>query len=465
MTQNGARLSQGHFRTPLESATLARFGWLIGMRWFFVLAILLGAIVGQRLLPELPLYAIWTCAGLMAAYNLLLQLLRRRLPGLKEEQSGPLVEILIQLQIMADWLILLALIHFTGGVESPLLHFYIFHVALSAIFLKPRFTVLGLAFILLLMGLLFWLEASGYLPRIVLAGLTVERNQLEALPIINFCLWYYSTLIIMALLLGSVMRGLRRRELEALRMRLRLEAAMTEGARIGEERIRLMHTMGHELRSPIAAVLSMLGAIRAAVTQPLPEQVTRLHQRMEVRLRELSGLITELLELAEQRSGSRQGEVRHINLCGLLAELVEQHEAQAREAGVELARQCDSHEEYWIPARADELRRIFENLISNAIKYSRSGGHVHISSKRVAGELHVDVRDEGIGISAEQQARLFQEFYRTPQSRKHTTQGTGLGLAITHSMILAAGGRIEVESELEKGSLFRVILPLAGKSE
>ncbi len=462
MTQNDAHLSQGHFRTPLESATLARFGWLIGMRWFFVLGIILGAVLGQRLMPELPLLALLSCAAVMAAYNLLLQLLRHRLPGLKEEQSGPLVEILIQLQVMADWLVLLALIHYTGGVESPLLHFYIFHVALSAIFLKPRFTVLGLAFILCLMSLLFWLEASGHLPRIVLGGITVERNQLEALPIITFCLWYYSTLIIMALLLGAVMRGLRRREMEALRMRLRLEAAMAESSRIAEERVRLMHTMGHELRSPIAAVLSMLGAIKAAVTQPLPEQVKRLHQRMEIRLRELTGLISELLELAEQRSGNRQGEVRHINLCGLLAELVEQHEAQAREAGLRLTRHCDSHEEYWIPARSDELRRIFENLISNAIKYSRSGGLVQISSQRVDAELLVEVRDEGIGISAEQQARLFQDFYRTPQSRKHTSQGTGLGLAITHAMILAAGGRIEVESELEKGSTFRVILPLAG---
>ncbi|MDP2362085.1 MAG: HAMP domain-containing sensor histidine kinase [bacterium] len=450
-------------RTPLESATLARVAWLIGMRCFFVFSIVVGAWVGGRFFPDLELAPFLQIASLAALFNLLVHVINARVARLPEERKKPLVQILIQAQVLADWLVLLFIIHHTGGIESPLLHFFIFHLALSAVFLSPGFTVLALAFIVAALSLLFAAEATGILEPVQLSGLTNPANQRSWSYILHVSFWHFSTLAVMAFLLGAVMRGLRRREAEALRIRRRLEKANQDILRISEERIRLMHTMGHELRSPIAAAQSMLSALELSHGAELPAPARGIHQRISSRLKGLTGLIGELLDLAEQRREPSRP-VRRVELGGLLAGLMEDLEAHAAEAGLRLERQWTEGRSVHVSGDPERLRRIFENLLTNALKYSRPGGVVRVGLTLPAAEdrppqVEVWVSDEGIGIAPDQLPRLFSEFYRTPQSRRHTTQGTGLGLAITKSMVEAAGGEILVESELERGSTFRVRLP------
>jgi signal transduction histidine kinase len=452
------------FRTPLESATLARVTWLIGMRWLFILAIVLGAAAGSHFHPDLPLESLLQLGALGACYNLLLHFIHLRLAPLPDARKQPIIKGLIQVQVLADWLVLLAVIHWTGGIESPLLHFFIFHLALSAVFLSPGFTILALAFIITATSLLFAAEATGLLAPVALRGLTSAAKQQSWPYILNFCFWYFSTLVLMALLLGSVMRSLRRREEEALRIRQRLEKANEELRRAGAERIRLMHSMGHELRSPLAAAQSMLSALELSHGLQLPTAVRGILGRVAGRLAGLTGLIGELLELAEERRGGAVA-ARRVELGALLEGLLEEYGERAREQQVALALERRPGEEACVSGDPARLRRVFENLLSNAVKYSRPGGAVRVGLRRLPvgdeepGQVEVAVADEGIGIAADQLPRLFAEFYRTPQSRRHTAQGTGLGLAITRDLVEAAGGRILVESELERGSTFRVLLP------
>jgi signal transduction histidine kinase len=448
-----------NIRTPLEAATLARFGWLIGMRWLFVLAIFAGAFVGGATLNGFPAARIASAGMVVAGVNLLLQLIYLRLTRYDPRQRQPVITLLIQLQVMTDWLALLALIHWTGGIDSPLLHFFIFHLALTAIFLSPGFTALALIFIVVATSLLFWLEFLGVFSPVRIPGFSSPESRHTAFSILNFSFWYFSTLGVMALLIGAVMRGLRRRERAALRVRRRLEEANRLISQISEERVRLMHAMGHELRSPLAAASSMLSAMDLSRGADLPADVREIHGRIQKRLKGLVDLIGELLELAENRRSSHPPQVRRLNLCALLEDLVGEYRAPAEEAGLRIERRCLEAEDVWLSDNEERLRRVFANLLSNAIKYSRRGGCVRLETRVVERSVIVEIHDEGIGIAADQVPRLFSEFYRTPQSRRHTREGTGLGLAITRDLIQAAGGRIEVESELGQGSLFRVILP------
>lgn len=459
------------FRTPLESATLARVAWLIAMRWIFVLGIVAGTWLGAWLLPEFRVLPMLGLAGITALVNTLLHLFYVRIAGLAGPRRQRIVTSLIQAQVLVDWLVLLALIHYTGGIESPLLHFFIFHLALSAVFLSPGFTTFALCFIATATSLLFTAEARGILDPVVLAGLSDPLKQHSPRHIFHFCFWYFSTLAVMALLLGAVMRGLRRREAEALRIRQRLERANQDISRISEERIRLMHTMGHELRSPLAAAQSMLSALDLSQGRDLPASVRSIHQRIQERLKGLTGLIGELLELAEERQAASPPMRRPVELVPLLAGLLEEYADRAREQELQLLGDWELGQEAVAGGDPQRLRRVFENLLSNAVKYSRPGGQVSIRLDRSSpgeGEtawLVVSVVDQGIGIAPDQLPRLFQEFYRTPQSRRHTTQGTGLGLAITRDLLEAAGGRLEVESELGRGSTFRVWLPALPSGE
>jgi two-component system phosphate regulon sensor histidine kinase PhoR len=114
-----------------------------------------------------------------------------------------------------------------------------------------------------------------------------------------------------------------------------------------------------------------------------------------------------------------------------------------------------------VEANPDQMRQLWTNLISNAIKYTPAGGEVRVTLND-EGEWAVGtLKDTGIGIAPEDQAKIFGEFYRTPQAKEMEPRGTGLGLPLVKRIVEAHGGTIEVESALGQGSRFTFRLPLA----
>jgi two-component system phosphate regulon sensor histidine kinase PhoR len=108
---------------------------------------------------------------------------------------------------------------------------------------------------------------------------------------------------------------------------------------------------------------------------------------------------------------------------------------------------------------AEGLLRLLSNLLDNAVKYNRAGGTVRVRATAVEGEAVIEVADTGIGIAAAHRDRIFERFYRVDKGRAREEGGTGLGLAIVKHVAQAHGGRVEVESELGRGTTFRVRLP------
>jgi signal transduction histidine kinase len=108
-----------------------------------------------------------------------------------------------------------------------------------------------------------------------------------------------------------------------------------------------------------------------------------------------------------------------------------------------------------------DLALLLRNLLDNAIRYSSRGGHAEVSVSGADGRAVLSVRDDGMGISTRDLPRVFERFYRVDKARSRGTGGTGLGLAIVKHVAERHGGRVEAESELGRGSTFRVILPVA----
>src|SRR5262249_50282976 len=113
--------------------------------------------------------------------------------------------------------------------------------------------------------------------------------------------------------------------------------------------------------------------------------------------------------------------------------------------------------------RSDEeaIRTILNNLVDNAIKYTPDGGRVEIACHAQDGWAILEVRDTGLGIAEKDQARVFERFFRADKARSREMGGTGLGLAIVKHLTQAFGGQVSLESQLRKGSVFRVTLPRA----
>jgi len=173
-------------------------------------------------------------------------------------------------------------------------------------------------------------------------------------------------------------------------------------------------------------------------------------------VRRMRILIEDLLDLKKIEDGFGIAK-RECDLEGVLRSVVDEAMAAATERNQELTLSVDALP----PIEADpgRLHQAFANLIGNAIKYTQPGGKVRVRASRSRSLVEVTVSDNGPGISPEDQAHIFQKFYRTQTSLE--TEGTGMGLAIVKSIVEQHGGQVVVQSEIDRGSRFVVALPVA----
>ncbi len=216
----------------------------------------------------------------------------------------------------------------------------------------------------------------------------------------------------------------------------------------------------HELRTPLTV---MKGETDLALRRPRAAEDYRLV--LESNLEEIdrmSQIIDDLLFLAR----ADLGEVKLAAVPVRLDALVEDIRSHAAVLGQDRHVHVAATTSEPVTVQGDELRlrELILNLVENAIKYSHEGGTVEMALTRRDGEARLSVKDAGIGIAPEDQGRIFERFYRTDAARTHAKQGTGLGLAICQWIAAIHQGRIELESRLNEGSQFTVILPLSTPS-
>ncbi len=216
--------------------------------------------------------------------------------------------------------------------------------------------------------------------------------------------------------------------------------------------------MSHELRTPLNAILGFSSLIRRDPAIPLREQ-----EHLEIINRSgehLLSLINDVLEIAKIEAGKVQLEVAAFDFGAMVREVVDMMRIRAMGKGLELQLDMASDCPRFIKGDEPRLRQILINLVGNGVKYTESGGVTVRFVTRLGAGLHLllEVEDTGPGISVEDQKRLFEPFV---QLAEHGEQkGTGLGLTITKQFVEMMRGSIAVESELGKGTLFRVDLPI-----
>lgn len=269
-------------------------------------------------------------------------------------------------------------------------------------------------------------------------------------------------------LLRAVHQGLEKRQLslevnrgKIVRERAeRLAREKSELERIDQIKSQFTLVVAHELRAPVAAIQSYLKLLLEGYVPP--ERQTEIIGKAERRARDQLELIGDLLDLARLRDASIEVPRVPVDISVPLREIVDMMGARAGEKDLTVTVQVEPDLPP-ININAENARRLWTNLISNAIKYNKPGGTVQITVGREAdSEIISAVSDTGIGISPESQERIFEDFVRTDQAKKVEPHGTGLGLSIAKRIVENCGGRIWVESETGKGSTFTFTLPVAG---
>src|SRR5699024_10477634 len=170
----------------------------------------------------------------------------------------------------------------------------------------------------------------------------------------------------------------------------------------------------------------------------------------------LSSLTKQLLLLA---SLDREDDIlkkKTYHLSDQLKEIIFNHQWAINEKGIMIQY---SLPEVYVYGDPSLLYNVWENLLTNAIKYNNQNGTIHISVKEVEKHIEVHVQDTGIGLSEEEKVRIFDRFYREDSSRTKKIEGTGLGLSIVSSIVTLHNGHLEMESDKDRGSTFIVYLP------
>ncbi|HLG74106.1 MAG TPA: PAS domain S-box protein [Chloroflexota bacterium] len=252
-----------------------------------------------------------------------------------------------------------------------------------------------------------------------------------------------------------------RKNLEAIRRKTaELEAENERIANAGEVRARFLATMSHELRSPLNSIIGMAELLNRGSFGPLSERQQEMTGRLLNSSEHLLRLVNGVLDLAKIEAGKLEFEPEPVSLRGLVSETAATLALQAQAREVRLTtRVQDGLDHAYLDAT--RLRQVLYNYLSNAIKFSPSGGEVAVELTLVSADrFRIDVRDEGPGIPAEDLPKLFREFQQLPNGSSGKDRGSGLGLAITKRIVEAEGGQVGVSSEPGRGSAFYAILPL-----
>ena len=212
----------------------------------------------------------------------------------------------------------------------------------------------------------------------------------------------------------------------------------------------------HDLKTPLAALqLQIQGALRNAERSGLDERAEARFKSMRRQVRHLAGLVERLLDVPRITSGQLDIVVEEMDLAELVRDVVDRFAYDLEWARCPVTLRADAARGTWDRTRLDQ---VLTNLLSNAMKYGR-GAPVEITVEANGEAARVTVRDHGIGIAPEQQARIFEKFQRAVSSQ--TASGLGLGLWIVRHIVEALGGSITVKSTPGQGSSFAVTLPLS----
>ena len=255
-------------------------------------------------------------------------------------------------------------------------------------------------------------------------------------------------------------------EVNFFRLAARLVAVAVENARAYEavtamshERTWFMMKVAHNLRAPLAGMLSILEVVRDGYLGPVNDRQGEYLRRLDRRARTMLALVNELMTLSRNR---QRGEIESgVTELAALARRVRrtfQDKAAEKRIGFQVSLPEGLPD---VRGRLETVEQMVENLVSNAIKYTPAEGSVEVRFSRANGTVRLEVSDTGIGIPAADRPRLFTEFFRSENAKAMEEVGTGLGLAIVKEITDQLGGRILVESEEGAGTIFVVHLPIA----
>jgi signal transduction histidine kinase/CheY-like chemotaxis protein len=235
-----------------------------------------------------------------------------------------------------------------------------------------------------------------------------------------------------------------------------------EVERATQMKSKFLASMSHELRTPLNAIVGFSDLLAEQTPGQLNDKQKRFVGHIKQGSSHLLQLINDILDLSKIEAGQLEFRCERFQISDALPEVLSTIRPLAMAKNITVQHKIETD----VAVYADRVRfkQILYNLLSNAVKFTLKDGRIDIDCRRDGNAARISVADTGIGIRAEDQTGVFEEFRQVDGGAAQTQQGTGLGLAITKRLVEQQGGTISLESELGKGSCFTIALPLASDS-
>jgi two-component system sensor histidine kinase/response regulator len=221
-------------------------------------------------------------------------------------------------------------------------------------------------------------------------------------------------------------------------------------------RFQFISVLAHEMKAPLAALDGYLNILRERAAGDSQEVYDHMLDRCLTRIQGMRKMIIDLLDLTRIESGERKRDVSEVDVREIVHTAIDTATPEAQERSISIS--FPENGPVLMQADRSELEIVFNNLITNAVKYNRDGGRVDVELHADGGQVSIVVTDTGIGMSTEEAARLFSDFVRIKNEKTRNILGSGLGLSTVKKIALLYGGEVSVESEPDKGSRFTVTL-------
>ena len=433
-----------------------RIRWLINLRWIAAAGLSIVIPAAKLLLKiDISLLKLYIGNCVLIAYNAIFFFYCLRLESYSDTEVWfRKATIFVNMQILFDLILLLYLIHFTGGPENPLISFFIFHMVIASILLSKRAAYLQASIIILLYGFVSGGEAVGLIYHYHLDGF-IPADHCFISPSF-FLVSYFSfalTLYITVYLSTTIIQKLKERESDLEIANIKLEE---------QDRIKSQYVfkVSHDIRGSIGAIQSCLKVILCGITGFISQKSREMVERAEHRSRVLLHFVQNLLELSELRAAHEivmQPVVLTKVIEGALTACSPKfEEKRLRFSMNNTCRECI------VEANEELMEKLFAEILANSTEYTLDGGTIDmtIAASESLRSVDVAVSDSGIGIPDGEIARIYDDFFRASNAKKHDTDGTGLGLSLVRQIVDVHGGAIRVNSKENRGSTFTVTLPL-----
>jgi two-component system phosphate regulon sensor histidine kinase PhoR len=232
---------------------------------------------------------------------------------------------------------------------------------------------------------------------------------------------------------------------------------ITEVRRLEQIRRDFVANVSHELKTPLTSIKGFVETLLSGALHDT-KKAEQFLRRIDVNVERLHYLVSDLLSLARIESQGVEVALAPVDWRAVLRDVLRRHRHAAEQKGLALS--ADEHS-LVVMGDTEAMTQVLDNLVDNALQYTPAPGRVHVRLESRDGVGVLSVEDTGVGIPKEDLERVFERFYRVDKARSRAVGGTGLGLSIVKHLVLAMHGQVTVESELGKGSRFKVEIPLA----